>query len=451
MANDVLEVRSTSGLSHAGGVITEEWLRKLRDSRSANRVWREMSDNDPIVGAFIYAIKSLIRQVSWTVNPGGDSDEHESAAEFVRQCMADMSMTWQDFLSEILTMVSYGWSYFEIIYKIRGGIDAKKSTHRSRYDDGALGWRKFQLVGQDTLDRWTIDPDGGIRGMWQQDPSTGTTEFLPIEKAVLFRTETTKNNPEGRSMLRNAYRSWFFLKRIQEFEAIGVERDLAGYPVLEVPPQVMNKNADGPTKALRADLEEMVQQIKRDEREGIVIPAEKINGKETGYRLRLMSTGGRRPMDVDAIVKRYESRIAMSVLSEFLLLGTDKVGSFALADTKTDLFAVALGAMLDNIAQTVNRFAVTDLMRLNGISTELWPEIVHGDIEKPDITQFANYLKTLSDAGFDVLDAETERVAREYGGLPMPEATTEVATPEDNVTDIASARDRTVAGGDDES
>lgn len=432
-----LNILGSSGLKQSGGRIDEEWHPKLSGQQAA-KIYREMSDNDPVIGAFVYMIESLVRQVDWTVNAGGDTPEHEEAAEFLRGCMDDMSHTWVDFISEVLTMVPYGWAYFEVVYKLRQG-PGKDPTKRSRFSDGAFGWRKFHIIGQTTLDHWEIDEDGGIRGLSQTRTSDYRSVFIPIEKSILFRTRAIKNNPEGRSMLRNAYRSWFFLKRIQEIEAIGIERDLAGYPVLEVPPNLMAVNASSEDQALRSELELLIQQIRRDEREGALIPAERVNGKETGYKLRLLSSGGRRPVDVDAIVKRYESRIGMSVLAEFLLLGTDKVGSFALADTKTDIFAVALGALLDTIVSVLNRFAVPKIMGLNGIKQDFWPEIGHGDIERPDLAEFGGYLKTLSEIGYDVLDEDTERVAREYGGLPSTGTADEVA--DDTLMDEEVAND----------
>ena len=75
-------------------------------------------------------------------------------------------------------------------------------------------------------------------------------------------------------MLRNAYRSYYFLKRIQEIEAIGIERDLAGLPVLEVPEELMSSKANSSQKSLRASLEKLVSQIRRDQREGVVMPSD---------------------------------------------------------------------------------------------------------------------------------------------------------------------------------
>jgi hypothetical protein len=55
------------------------------------------------VGALLFAIDRLLRNLDWRVEPG-EGPEAEDAAKFVEECMEDMSHTWDDFISEILTM-----------------------------------------------------------------------------------------------------------------------------------------------------------------------------------------------------------------------------------------------------------------------------------------------------------------------------------------------------------
>jgi hypothetical protein len=50
----------TTGLKRASGIIDEEFLPALR-GRKAIKVYREMSLNDPMVGALLFAIDKLIR------------------------------------------------------------------------------------------------------------------------------------------------------------------------------------------------------------------------------------------------------------------------------------------------------------------------------------------------------------------------------------------------------
>ena len=108
------------GQKRYGGVFYEEFLPELRGRRGM-AAYSEMAANDDLVGAILYAIKMLIRQVDWNVAPGGASEKDQEAADFVLECMADMQDTWTDTISEILSFLTFGWSAHEIVYKRRCG------------------------------------------------------------------------------------------------------------------------------------------------------------------------------------------------------------------------------------------------------------------------------------------------------------------------------------------
>lgn len=427
-AIDNLASLGATGLRQYGGWIDEEFLPRLKGRRGVE-LYREMADNDAVVGAVLYVIGTLVRQVDWKVEPADESEAAKAEAEFVESCIEDTSHTFEALLDEVLSMLVYGWSYFEIVYKIRRGPEQEDGSATSAHDDGRIGWRKIEIRGQDTLDRWEIAADGSLRGLWQvADTSIGllTPTLVPIEKSILFRPKRHKNNPEGRSILRNAVRSWSFAKRMQEIEAIGVERDLAGLPVFEVPPEILAANATPAQQQIRSLLERLVQQIRRDEREGLLIPASERTGPDgtvikTGYKFSLLASSGKRALDTNAIITRYEQRIAMSVLAEFVMLGMQNVGSRSLASSKTDMFTLALGALLGEIASTFNRYAIERLMRLNRVAPELWPKLVYGDIETPPLEEIGAYVTSLANAGFAMTDNPAlERQLLAYAGLPEP-------------------------------
>tara|TARA_R110000824_G_C15224872_1_gene677885 strand:- start:2116 stop:3519 length:1404 start_codon:yes stop_codon:yes gene_type:complete len=434
---NLLDVLGSTGLNRQGGQVHEEWLRQLEGTRGV-KVYTEMKDNDPVIGAILYAIKTLVRQTKSSIQPSGREDKHYEYAKFVDECLGDMVLSWPDFLSEILSMLPYGWAYFETLYKIRSGF-SKDPTKNSIYRDNKIGWRKFGIRSQDTLFRWEFSDEGETLGMWQMAPPNYELVYLPIEKCVLFRTESHKNNPEGRSILRNAYRSWFYCKRIQEVEAIGIERDLAGLPIMQVPLELLASNATSAQKAVVDDFRDMIQKIRRDEYEGVVVPSETdIDGNPSGFKLSLLSSGGRRPLDVNEIVKRYESRTALSVLGEFVLLGMDGIGSFALSSNKTALFAQALGTYLQTIATTFNEQAIAPLMRLNGwLDAEYYPKLVFSDIETPEIQEMATSLTALAGAGILTPDNELEKWVREFANLPPVDSSTSQPAEEEVHDDAA--------------
>lgn len=411
MSNDSKEIGRV-GQRRYGGIFYEEFLSELRGRKGAE-VFTEMSNNDETIGAILFAIEMLVRQASWNVEPGGSTAKDREAAEFVKSCMDDMQQTWIDTISEILSFLTYGWSFHEIVYKRRMGR-TKDNRTSSKYDDGLIGWMKLPIRSQETLYQWEYDDHDNLIGMTQMPPPDFGLITIPMNKAMLFRTRSRKDNPEGRSILRTAYRSWYFKRRIQEIEGIGIERDLAGLPVITTPEgmDIWDKD-DEDMNAIRAGLEAMVKNIRRDSTEGLVLPF--------GYTFELTSTGGSRQFDTNSIIARYDTKISQTVLADFIQLGHESVGSFALSSDKTNLFSMAICAFLDIICQTFNSQGIPALIDINGdhfAGVTDYPRLTHGDIEDVDLATMATYIKDMTSIGVIIPDESLEDYVRQLGKLP---------------------------------
>ena len=414
-----MEELGVTGLKRVSGYIDEEFLPALR-GRKAVRVYREMAANDSMVGALLFSIDKLIREVEWKVLPPEGGKEGEEAQEFLESCMEDMSHSWDDLIGEILSMLAFGWSWHEIVYKKRIGPWEKDPKKRSKYTDGRIGWRKIPIRAQETLMRWSFDETGGIRAMVQMAPPRYATTVLPIEKSILFRTSIAKGNPEGLSLLRSSYRSWYFKKRLEEFEAIGVERDLAGMPVGRVPADYLTA-AKGTPQAKTVDaFKKMVRGVRRDENEGLVLPTQyDPDTKQPLFDFELMSSGGTRQFDTNAIISRYEQRILMSVLADFILVGHEDTGSYSLHTDKTGIFRAALNAITKTIADTLNRYAVPRLFAVNGWKLDELPRFEPTNVDPPALDQLAAFISSTAGAGMQWFpDPELEKYIREIARLP---------------------------------
>lgn len=764
-----------TGLKRTQGYVYEEFLPKLQGNK-ALQIWEEMRTNDSTVAGVLFAIEMLIRQVEWRVEPGGETDEDLRAAELIESCKDDMSQTWAETITDILTMLPFGFCWMEQCYKKREG---PKGTHRSKFSDGLIGWRKWSIRAQITRWKWEFDTQGGIEGMWQSAAPDYTPKFIPIDKSLLFRPRLAKNNPEGHalspdtpiptpdgwrtmddlregdkvfdeqgrvryvtarqdwerrpcyrvtfnggssiiadanhlwltqtlrertkreagqvrsteeiagtvkalthteapsnhgiawakpldyptqhlpvdpyylglwlgdgisrtadvashkydaeesaerireagyyaevihngpvgclgalirvrdhtkwselapsrqlavlgvaenkhipeaylrgsraqrlallqglmdsdgytspwgqcefsntnrtlidgcaelvrslgcaafvilrkqeipgerkaqwnvkftpdfevfrltrkavkcktararkyhyitrvepveprrtvcievdspshlflaglamvpthnSVLRPAYRSWYFLKRIQEIEAIGIERDLAGFPVMEVPAEITMSSAPPEMQAIYNTVKQIVQNVRRDQQEGLVMPqAYDPETKQPLYKFSLLSAGGERQFDVNAVILRYQTDIARSMLAEFLMLGSTETGSFALSSDKTRLFSVAIATWLQQVCGPVNQYAIPRLLEVNGFSDQVLehpPTLVHGDLEKPDLGILGDFLAKLAGAGMPLFpDPELENPLRKLADLPeMPKDVVEQRKVED--------------------
>jgi hypothetical protein len=402
----------------------------------AVKVYEEMRANDATVGAVFYAIESFLRKAEWNVEPG-TGPKAEAEADFLRSCMDDMDAPWGDYISDILSFLVYGYSLHEVVYKVRVGPQETNGRYRSTSTDGRFGWRALALRPQSTIDRWEIDAGTGeIKGAYQTAPSgsaygfgggvggSGYDVFLPMDRCVLFRTRPYKNNPEGVSILRGAYRSWFLKKRLEEIEAVGIARDLNGLPVIKVPAQIMSANASAAQRSTRAEMERLVQLIHRDECEGIVFPSNLVPGETnqaTGYSIELMTTNGGSKMLPDPVIRRYDARIAMSMAAEFIILGTEKQGSFALGAEKSANFLRSLGWYVNTIAATLNNTAVKRLYDVNGVAQEDRAYICPGALDKPELMALGTYLGALASNGLLHPTPAVEAKLRGFADLPEEE------------------------------
>ncbi len=411
----------STGLNRWGnrGIINEEFLRELSGSKGYKK-YREMRDNDPVIGAVMYAIEMVIRNVKWRMEGGAD-DVHE----FVESCLHDMGASWPNTLAEILSMLPYGFAPFELTYKRRRG-DQRNPALSSKFDDGRIGWKSWSLRGQDTIDEWVWDDDGNVIAFVQTAPPDVRRVEIPLDRCLLFRTGVHKNNPEGRSILRNAYQPWYYAQNLQRIEAIGHERDLAGLPVIYCSERAYSR--------YQADLKKIVTSVKRDENEGLIIPQlfDPDGNKEIEFTL--LSAPGSRQLNLGDTINRYHRLMAITVMADFVMLGHEKVGSLALASSKTSMFALSVGALLETIASEINDREIPRLLRYNGMPTTDAPKLVPGDIEDIDPKELAAFITAMASAGvLSTPDDDLENHLRQLMKLPeKPEG--DMARPNPRVT-----------------
>lgn len=421
----------SSGLRQYSGWVREEFLPQLR-GRQAARTFREMQDNSPTVGAILFAIQQSMRQVSWRVDAADDTPEAAEGAEFIESCMEDMNQTWPDFVSESLSMLPFGFAPHELVYKKRlgrqtGVIGANGQKRRSsKFNDGKIGWAKIALRGQDTILKWFFDHEGDVTGLTQQ-PWFGGLIDIPMEKLLLFRPRAPKGNPEGISILRSAYRPWWFLKRLEEQEAIALER-MSGTPEYRVPNELLEAAAAGDARASAAleQFKKIVTNIKVDEQMGLITPSNTYANQDGSpsavpmYEFRYnVPVGGRTGVNFDPSIERYKLDIMTSVLADFLQLGHSSRGTQSLGVTKLDLFFQATEGWLESNAAVLNDYGISRLWDLNGEPEDTQPKFAPDMPKRVDLDVLGNFIFQMAQAGARMFpDDDLENYLRDVADLP---------------------------------
>jgi hypothetical protein len=153
--------------------------------------------------------------------------------------MDDMDHTWSEFIQDVSSSYTYGFSVQEKVYRKR------LKTNGSKFNDGLIGWKKLPIRSQDTISGWMFSDDGRELLGVEQDLSTvihygrynalsqkhGSKIEIPRKKFMLFRVNPERDNPEGNSLLKSCYISWKYRTAIEEQEAIGIVRNMVGTPI----------------------------------------------------------------------------------------------------------------------------------------------------------------------------------------------------------------------------
>lgn len=426
---NMMQSQGISGLNRLGNFVYDDFLPNLQ-GREGMKIYKEMSMNDPTIGAFLYAIQSIVRNVDWKIEAAGITDGDKIAAEFVESCLSDMNMSLDEIISDILSFIVFGWSVVEINYKYRKGPNVSNRYQKSKYNDNRIGWQDWSIRNQETMWCWNFDDENHTVSLIQLAPPDFKTRIVPLSKCMHFRTKSNKNNPEGLSLLRNAYRPWYFKKNLEEIEGIGCEKDLTGVPVMYIPPEILaaaNSIADD-EESIRArqtleSYKKIITGLKRNSETGVILPSSYNANGQPDYKLELLTMGtSRKQFDTDQIIKRYDRAISMTVLADWLHLGTNSQGSFALSNDKTTMFKNSLNSILKIIEEEINRKAIPDLIRLNQF-TDLtdYPKIKHGKINEYGLNEIANFISQLSNNHVVDFSGDTrlEDYLRDKANLPV--------------------------------
>lgn len=400
-----------------------DFLPKLRGIQGI-RKYREMKENDPIVGAILSAMDMMLRDIDWRIEAANDTPEAIQAKEFLESVLfEDMASTFNEFTSECISFLPYGFSFFEVVYKRRVGPNQESGARRSKFTDGKIGVRKLAPRPQWSLQRWEIAKDGQVSAFIQQTKS-GTVR-IPIERGLLFRTEPDNQNPSGRSILRNAYTAYQYASNIANIEAIAVERELNGIPVGRIPAEYLSPNATADQQAIATQFKKILRDVKLNEQGYVLLPSDTFvddDGKVTDIKMmdfQLIASQGKRAIDTGAVIIRHQQDMARTVLADFVLLGQNDRGSFALSKGKTDLFLRALEGHANTIRDTINRHLVPKLWRLNGMNAELMPQLASGQVAPIDLRELAFFIRNIAAANIDINgEGETPKRLREIAGLP---------------------------------
>ena len=367
--------------------------------------------NTSKVGGILQAIILRITSMSWNLTGNKVRPEvlefvkeqvglSDPGAGRVRHSSSGVSLI--DHLELALSCLVYGFAPFEQVYTIGAPVTpAEKALGRK----WVTRIRKLGYRDPSTIAEIGVGEDGGLQEIVQRGTDSNGSPVnivLDVNRLVVYTSGRKGGDWYGKSILRGAYRDWYFLDMLERLHAQIVERNGMGLPVFKY----------DPTQMTAQDAEEIVTNIRAGESAGIWYPMGQGELTLQGV------TGG--TVDPLPAIQRHEQNIGKSMLAMFMDLGHD-AGARSLGDTFTALFDSALNTYADRFAETFTEHVIADLVALNFGTAEPYPELAHG-AAAATIGADAATLVDLAGSGFITPNAADEAALRGRLGLPTEES-----------------------------
>lgn len=352
-------------------------------------IYEKMQRSDAQVKAILLMLSLPIRATQWFVRPKDKSPEAQKIADFIETSLfggfgEGLQLGFDDFIRNVCNMFTFGHSIFEKVFEVY---------------KGQIKWKKFAIRPQSTIYDIYYDRNGDCRGIDQyMIHENWQTQYIPIEKLLIFSHDMQQGDIRGTSVLRSAYKHWSIKDFLYKIVNIGVERNLVGTPVLTLPENYTQDDID------LAD--EIVTTLRSSEFGGVRMP--------DGFLLEMFE-GKRTLIDVLPYIQYQDQLISMSILAQFMNLGASGTsGSFALSSDLSNLFLMMLDSSAKNIANIINVHAIPELVKYN-FNSDLYPTL---SFKPMNSTKLITTLKTLVDGKLVLPDDDLEVYIRDMLDLP---------------------------------
>ncbi len=391
---DFRELGAT-GQTNYGSIILQEYNPALVGPRGLE-TYDQMRKGDGQVHATLTLLKAPLLSAQWYMEPYDDSPEAREQADLAWWALTHMSKPWSTVLNEALSFLDFGFYLYEKVFEYtewQGRTVAK--------------WKKWGPRHPRTITKWEYDENGGLNGAYHMRSGitgSGGEIFIPIRKLLLFNLNEEAGNPEGISILRSAYKHWYFKDNLYKVDAIQKERHGIGIPIVELPPNYTKKDKDLAN--------EMAKNLRTNEQAHVVKPP----GFVIGF---LEFRGGQNPVDPLKSAMHHDLMIARNILAQFLNIGADTSGTAGSSTSMQELFVKNLKYIADEVRGVINQFAIPELINYNFMGVENYPELKVRRIgENADWRALSVALRNQIEVGALTPDTELEEFLRDQQDLP---------------------------------
>jgi hypothetical protein len=389
---DLRELGST-GRTAYGSIFKEDYNPELRGALGL-QIYDRMRRSDGQQRGTLRLLKTPILGARWYIEPASLAPQDQEIAKFIWDNLTKwMTVSWPQFLQECLLHLEFGWYAFEKVFDLRI-VDGNPR----------IVWRKFAPRHPLDYDHWEYDFHGGPLGCWFYVGDNAESVFIPMTKLLAFTNEKESGNMEGFSILRSAYKHWYYKENLYKIDAIQKERHGIGVPVIKLPPGFSDED-----KRLA---DEMGRNLRTNEKAHVVLPP--------NWDILMLKMEGN-PVDALESANHHDLMVGKNILAQFL---NDQRSDGSAITAASDIFVKSTKFIADQVRDVINKWAIPELVGYNW-DVEEFPELrVRRIGDTTDWRTISFAIRNFIGAGVVTPDDKLEAWVRDEMDLPMADPST---------------------------
>jgi phage gp29-like protein len=362
-----------------------EHVNELR-GRQGIRAFYDMTRNDGAVRGALRIVKTPIQGADWYIEPASESVLDQNIAKFVENNLfEELDGIWEHFIEDCLRSFDYGYFPFEKEYGWSN--DGKR-----------IQLKKLIPLHPLDVQGWIYDDKNVLKGL-RLEPLNGqdVTKIveIPCGKMLHIVFEMEAGDLRGTSILRSAYKHWYFKEVLYKIDAIQKERHAVGVPVIKLPAGFTAK-----------DLElanELGRNLRSNERSYITAPF--------NWEIYFAKLEGQ-PVDTIPSIEHHDQKIYENILAAFM-------GSTTVSQESMDTFYKSTRYVAKSMAACINKYVIKELVDINFLRKGGYPKLkVRRMGEWEDLRTMTFALRNLVGARVITPDEKLEAWARDQMDLP---------------------------------
>jgi len=384
-----------AGTEYWGGFFQEEPNQLWRDDTRIDTI-EEMRRGDGSIKAVLNAIKTPILATEYMIAPASDDPKDQEIADFVEENLFHMRRSFKEFLREALGYLDFGFYPFEKIWEMR---------------EGKVILADLEPRIPHSVHKWTINSgkELGITQFIRNDQvhDERSTSFLeiPWNKLLVLTNDKEGDDYTGQSILRSAYIHYYIKNKIYKLQGISMERNGVGIPLGTYP-------EGGIGQADKNEFEKMLKNMRANQQQYMVV--------KEGYKVEILTPKSNAMGDmIKSSIDHHSRQIMLSVLAEFLNLGADSTGSFALSKDQSSFFLQHLEEKAVYMTEQINQQVIKEIVDLNFGEVTKYPKLKFASLGTVDFKEFAEVMQILVNSGFvSPAEEEVDEFVRKTMKLP---------------------------------